>query len=335
MSKTKDLKKGKYIPGSKPAPAKKAENNTTTVASNNHPVRDAKKEERAARHMRRVRSLVRLGLTENEILEIFKNESVRTVLCLYNGKFTIEDGTKVQKVYHRDEKHRVTSVTEEEAPNILHGRYAVEKLLANNNITPIAVGPLYCWIRTDEDHLEDIKKILEPVGRISVTKPEPVTKESIEAKQKEDCKAQNKANHKPSNNTAEAKKAAKAKRKDAKRNSAQMRTYYAALRKGGVSERIKKHNKNLAEKIEAWIKEKRKETAEKAEKSKEYRTKHRQLTSLEMKANKRARKAAKHTATQKRRKSQEKVRMENNAKKKAERAQKAQKPVQTQLNIAA
>lgn len=327
MSKTKNLKKGIHTPGTTPAPAKKAENNATTVASNNHPTRDAKKEERAARHMRRVRSMVRLGLTENEILEIFKDESVRTVLCLYNGQFTIEDGTKVQKVYHHDEKHRVTGVTEEEAPNILRGRYAVEKLLANNNITPIAVGPLYCWIRTDEDHLEDVKKILEPVGRISVTKPEPVTKESIEAKQKED--------RKPSNNTAEAKKAAKAKRKDAKQNAAQMRPYYAALRKGGVSERIKKYNKNLAEKIEAWIKEKRKEEAEKAEKNKEYRAKHRQLTSLEMKANKRARKAAKRIATQERRKSQEKVRMENNAKKKAERAQKAQKPVQTQLNIAA
>lgn len=334
-SKTKSLKKGTYTPGNAtPAPAN-AENKATKVASNNHPTRDARKEAEMRSRARRIRSLMKLKIPKEKIDALFEEEKIRTVLCLYYTSFTIEDGVKKKRIHHRNEQHKVVSVEEVEVPAILRGKEAVKEALKRANIEPLFLGPNYCWIKTTKDDLDSILKVLEPIGRTSVTKPKCLTKEEVADKQKAERKLEEKANRKPSNNTDEAKKAAKAKRKAIKWNRAQMRPYYAALRKGGVSERIKKHNKSLADKIEAWLKKKRKEDAEKAEKDKEYRSKHRQLTSIEMKANKRARKVAKHLAAQERRRAQEKKQMDNNATAKAKRAQKPAKPVQTKLKMAA
>lgn len=334
-SKTKALKKGKYTPGNvTPAPAK-AENKATQVASNNHPTRDARKEAEQRSRARRIRSLMKLKIPKEEIDALLKSEKNRTILCLYYSSFFVEDGVKKKRIYHRDEHHKLISCEEVEVPNILRGQEAVEYTLKKANITPLFVGPNYCWIKTTKDDLDTILKVLEPIGRTSVTKPVPISKESIEAEQKTKRKAETKTNRKPSNNTAEVKKTAKAKRKTKNIRRASMRPYYAALRKGGVSARIKKYNKTLAEKIESWIKEKKKHDAEKAEKNKEYRAKHRQLTSLEMKANKRARKAAKHLAAQERHRAQEKKQMDNNAIATAKRTQKPKKPVQTELKMVA
>lgn len=334
-SKTKALKKGTHTPGTAtPAPVKKAEK-ATNVASNNHYARDARKEAEMRSRARRIRSLMKLKIPKEEIDALFEEEKTRTVLCLYYTSFTIEDGVKKKRIYHRDEHHKVTSCEEVEIPAILRGKEAVKEALKRANIEPLFLGPNYCWIKTTKDDLDAILKVLEPIGRTSVTKPKRLTAEDVAAKKKAERKAKEKANRKPSNNTAEAKKAAKAKRKDAKRNAAEMRPYYAALRKGGVSKRIKMHNKNLADKIEAWLKERRKAEAEKAEKDKERRSEHRQLTYIEMKANKRARKAAKHLAAQERRREREKKRMDNNATAKAKRAQKPSKPVQTKIKMAA
>lgn len=334
-SKTKSLKKGIHTPGNAtPAPAK-AENKATQVASNNHPKRDARKEAEMRSRARRIRSLMKLKIPKEEIEAMFEEENTRTVLCLYYTSFAIEDGVKKKRIHHRNEQHKVVSVEEVEVPSILRGKEAVKEALKRANIEPLFLGPNYCWIKTTKDDLDTILKVLEPIGRTSVTKPKRLTKEEVAAKQKAERKLEEKANRKPSNNTDEAKKAAKEKRKAVKRDAAQMRPYYAALRKGGVSERIKKHNKSLADKIEAWIKKKRKEDAEKAERDKEHRAKHRQLTSIEMKANKRARKVAKHLAAQERRREQEKKRMEKNATAKAKRIQKSIKPVQTELKMTA
>lgn len=286
------------------------------------------------RRQRRLRHLAKLGFSEDEILEIFKDESVRMVMCLYYTSFTME-GTRTKKIYHRDEKHHVTNVTEEEVKVTLTGRQAAEKFLKENNIEAVTLGPTYCYIKTDVDHVDGILETLKPLGRTSVTKPEPMTKEKLEKDKEKQRKLEHKENKKPTNNTAEVKVAAKAKRKELNKQKAAMRPYYAALRKGGVSARIKKYNKTLAEKIEKWLKDFRKAEAEKAENSKEYRAKHHQLTSTEMKSNKRARKVAKHLAAIERLQKRQAEAAVNNAKAKAERAQKAQKPVQTELKMAA
>lgn len=333
-SKTKALKKGTYKPGdATPAPAK-AENKATQVASNNHSARDARKEAKMRSRARRIRSLMKLKIPKEKIDAMFEEEKIRTVLCLYYTSFTIENGVKKKRIHHRNEQHRIVSVEEVEVPAILRGKEAVKEALKRANIEPLFLGPNYCWIKTTKDDLDSILKVLEPIGRTSVTKPEPVSKERVEKEQKAKMKAEQKKNRKPSNNTDEVKKAAKAKRKEENIRKTEMRPYYAALRNGGVSTRIKKFNKTLADKIEKWIAEKKKADAEKAEKNREYRAQHRQLTSLEMKANKHARKAAKHLAAQERRREREKKRMENNAKAAKKRTQKAKKPVQTELKMA-
>lgn len=334
-SKTKALKRGKYIPGNAtPAPAE-AEKKATNVASVNHPKRDIRKEAEMRSRARRIRSLMKLKIPKEEIEAMFEEENTRTVLCLYYTSFAIEDGVKKKRVHHRNEQHKVVSVEEVEVPTILRGKEAVKEALKRANIEPLFLGPNYCWIKTTKDDLDSILKVLEPIGRTSVTKPKRLTKEEVATKQKAERKLEEKANRKPSNNTEEAKKNAKKKRKETKMKAAEMRPYYAALRKGGVSARIKKHNKSLAEKIETWLENRRKVNLEKAEKNKEYRADHRQLTSLEMKANKRARKIARHLAAQERRKEREKLRMEINTKALEKCAQKAKKPVQTKLEMAA
>jgi hypothetical protein len=333
-SKTKALKKGNYIPGNNPAPAVSAEKKDykSTV---NHIKRDKRKEAMSRTRQRRLKALIRAGLSEEEILKIFDHEDTRIILCLYYGSFTFEDGTIKKTVRERNKQHKVIGEKEIEVPNVLHGRNAVEKFLEKNNITTICTGPTYCHIKTDKEHVDEIVKMLEPIGRTSITAPEKETKESLEKKKNQERKTANKANKKPTNNTEEAKSAAKEARKNFKKNRFEMRPYYAAKRKGGVSARIKKFNPTLAEKIEAWLKEQNKIKESRKKGSYEERAKHRQLTSIEMKANKRARKVAKLLATKERIQEREKKRAEYNAKKSIERAQKAQKPIQTELKMAA
>lgn len=298
-SKTKSLKKGNHIPGTNPAPTKKVEKNATAVASTKHYKRDKIKDEKARRHERRLRSLARHGISDDDIKKLMEDEKRRLILCLVYGSYQHKEGDKT-----------------------LTGSNAANKLAEENKLTVISKGPNHIWVSTTVDKTEAVMSILKPVGRLSITKPE--APPEVKKKTK-----------KPTNNTPSVHAKAKETRKENNKKTAEMRPYYAALRKGGVSARIKRHNPTLAEKIEAWLKERKKTDAEKAEKNKEYRAKHRQLTSLEMKANKRARKAAKRIATLERCRAAEKKRAEYNAKKRAERAQKAQKPVQTELKMAA
>ena len=286
------------------------------------------------KRQRRLRHLAKLGLSEEEILKIFENESVRMILCLYYTSFT-KKGTRIKKTYKRDKNHHVVDVTEKEVEITLTGHNAAEAFLKENNIEAVKIGPTYCYIKTDVDHVNDLAEKLKEMGRVSITAPEPVTKESLEKEKEKKRKLENKKNRKPSNNTAEAKAAAKAKRKESNIEKTNMRPYYAALRKGGVCKRIKMHNKPLAEKIEKWLEDMKKSKASKVKGSEEERAKHRQLTSLEMKHHKKARKEAKKAATKERRIEREKKRAEINAKAREKRAQKAAKPVQTEIKMAA
>ena len=335
-SKTKSLKKGNYTPGNAtPAPAKKAETKTTTtVASNSHNKRNLKKEIEARSRARRMRSMLKLGMKEELIEEMFAQEDNRMILVLLDGKYTVQDGTKTKTVRKRDEHHKLVSKETIEVPNILQGFAAARKYVEEQNLQFMSGCGNAIWVLSDKDNVDDAVEKLKILGRVSVTKPEKHTYETEAAR----IKKEKKSVKKPSNNTAEAKTAAKTRRKNANLSKAAMRPYYAALRKGGVSARIKKFNPDLAEKIENWIKKIKKQKAaetEKAERIAEHRRVHRQMSSLEMKANKRARKAAKHLTTQERRKAAEAKRAAINAKAKAERAKKAQKPIQTKLDMAA
>lgn len=292
-----------------------------------------KKKERDDRtRMRRFNRMIAAGMTEEQIKEFENNLQIRTIMLIPYTNYFFIDGKKTKTVTKRNEKHHSIGKKTIEVDNRLTGVSAVLAFLKSQNIEPICgntIGgkgnkPLgYVYFNTTADELEKTKELVKDVGRIVIHKWVPEEPEE-ERKQR-----------KPSNNTKEAKAAAKKARKDANKEKAAMRPYYAALRKGGVSKRIKKHNKTLAEKIEKWLEERKAAEAKKAEVSKEYRAKHHQLTSLETKANKRARKAAKHLATKERRREREKERMKNNEALRAKRSQKAQKPIQTELKIAA
>lgn len=293
---------------------------------------------------RRIRRLVKLGLSEDKIQEIYKEESNRLILCLYYTSFS-KDTTRVKKHYTRDKSHKVTNVTEEEVTVKLTGRQAAELFLKENNIEPIALGATYCYIKTDESHLEELLDKLKPIGRTSVTKPDPVEDMLVKKEMK------NVKPRKPSGNKDSKKNHVSNKQI---RDSHNMSPYYAVLRKmrkkgadtskveDFINDRVKKHNPKLAEDIKKWITSKAKtlDLAIKfknkpASKSEEHRAKHRQLTSIEVKARKRAKKTVRHLAAIERLQARQKAAEENNKGLREESAQKAQKPVQTELKMAA
>jgi hypothetical protein len=281
---------------------------------------------------RRTNKLKAAGVTDEQIEQLIADENARTILCIYYGNYTVDLGeqeVEVKKYNKETNRYEPTKIVKNV---ILRGRAAAEHTIREKELDVITFGSTYCFIKTTADKAEDIAKDLRAdIGRCYITKHQKLTvKEAVEKLNPKPVEEK-----KPTYNTSERKKAAKAKRKAENMKRASMRPYYAALRKGGVSARIKKYNKTLANKIEKWLKEHKAAEAKKAEASKEYRAKHRQLTSIEMKANKRARKAAKHIAAQERRKEREKKQMEKNAISKAKRAQKAQKPVQTEFKTAA
>ena len=295
---------------------------------------------------RRIRRLAKLGFSEEKIQEIYKEENNRLVLCLYYTSFT-KEGTRVKKVYKRDEKHHVVDVTETEVKVTLTGRQAAEAFLEENEIKPIATGPTYCYIKTDVEHLDEVLEKLKQIGRTSVTKPEPVMDALVEREVKK-IKPR-----KPSGNKNPEKKHISGIQVQ---NAKAMRPVYAVLRKmrknGAatadvdkfIKDRIKKYNPKMAARIKEYIlsratsldlalKFKNKPIAE--SKSEERRAGKRQLTAIEMKARKRAKRVARHLAAIERLQKRQTEAAVSNAKANAERAQKAQKPVQTKLNMAA
>lgn len=339
-SKRKLLKKGKYTPeavkNSASAPAnpeaeKKIVNNAKNarifvkgkVITYDDAIKKRKEIEERVR-ARRYNALIKSGLTEEQANEFMENLNIRTIMILPFHDFTIQDGVKKKTITRRDKTHRPCGKEEIEVPNILRGVQAVLKFLKDNAIEVLCSNATAVYFNTTKDKVEEIKTLFANVGRLYI--------HSWHLKEEKPEKVK-----KPTNNTAEAKATAKKARKDANKEKAAMRPYYAALRKGGISQRIKKYNKPLAEKIEKWLKEQTASKASRKKGSAEERAKHRQLTSVEMKANKRARKIAKLLATQERCKIAEKKRQQTNEKAKEVRiaAAKKKSPVQTEIKEAA
>ena len=239
--------------------------------------REAKSRLRARRKMR----LIRAGLTENDIKELEKNEHVRTILCLSYGTHTVQNGTRKCK---KDKK-------EIEVPNILHGTAAIVFTLKQHNIDVLTSGKQYVYVKTTDDKVDEISKIMSPMGRIYVQEWHPIV-------------APNPMKHKTKKKSAPT------------MTKAEVKAYYAALRKGGVSKRIKKYNPTLADKITNLIKNKKK---------------NKQVTSFEKKAAKKAAKKAKIIATNLKVAERNAKKAEINAKK----PQKSKKPVETKLKMAA
>lgn len=355
-SKSKLLKKGKYTPEAIKAttPANPEAEKKETIVKNAKNARifvkgraitydeqaNKRKEREDRTRMRRFNRMVAAGMTEEQIKEFENNLNIRTIMLMPYSNYFFIDGKKTKTVTKRDEKHHPIGTETIEVDNRLTGVAAVLAFLKSHNIEPICgntIGgkgkkPLgYVYFNTTADELPATQELIKDVGRIVIHKWQPEEPEE-ERKQR-----------KPSKNTKDAKAAAKKARKDANKQKTDMRPYYAAKRKGGVSARIKKFNPTLAAKIEKWLAEQSKkleskETPRTSHKdSKEYRTQHRQLASLEMKANKRARKAAKHLATQERRREREMKAMANNQAAHEKRAQEAakhgKKAVQQKLDM--
>lgn len=311
----------------------KKHNNSPIGKVKNTEMAKKRRAEAEARCMARItEKLIRSGATPEEVEELMTKDDLRSILCIYYGNHTVDIGeqeTTKKKWNKETKKLEEVKVTKR---IILRGRQAAEYSIREKNLEVIAFANTHCFIKTNKENAEKIAEDLRAtIGRCYITKHKRLpAKETVENIEKSPEKEKT-----PTNNTVSVRETAKKKRKKENKKKVEMRPYYAAYRKGGVSARIKKYNKTLADKIEKWLEERKAAEAKKEEANKEYRAKHRQLTSFEMKANKRARKAAKHLATQERRREREKKRMEDNAKMAAKRAKKAQKPVQTELNMAA
>lgn len=278
----------------------------------------------------RMKRLKKAGVTDEQIDELIKDENTRTIMCLYYGNYTVNLGEKEVEVKVFDKKTKKYNTVKRKQNVILRGRAAAEHYIREKEYDVVVFEKTFCCIKTTADKAEETAKNLrENIGRCCITKPKKLTIEEV--KEKYHPKPEKK--EQPTHNTNEAKKAAKARRKKSNIAKASMRPYYAAWQKGGVSERIKKHNKELAKKIEKWIKER--EAIEEAKHEKAVTKDNHQLTSIERKCNKRARKVAKHLAKIERRKEAEIKRMKNNAAKAKKTAQKQNKTTQTELKMAA
>ena len=287
-------------------------------------VANKRRAEAEARCMaRRTQKLKKAGATDEQIKKLIEDENARTILCIYYGSHMVDIGEQeVTKKKYNKETKKYEEVTEKQNVT-LRGRQAAEYSIREKGLEVIAFSSTHCFIKTTKDKAKEIATDLrKDIGRCYITK---------HTEKKEEPKKEKT----PTNNTLPVRKTTKKKRKEENEKNTEMRPYYAAKRKGGVSKRIKKFNPTLAKKIEKWLDEQKKREAAKAEAVDKHKRDHRQMSSAEMKHNKRARKEAKRKAAQERRRAKEKARMENNIKLHAKRAQKAQKPVQTELKMAA
>lgn len=177
-------------------PAKMAESTTTMNA----------KQRLAAR--RKIR-LLKSGMTEAQIEELANEEKTRIITCLLYGTYTVDLGTthKVKK----DKK-------EVEVPDILHGQRAAQYTLGENKVTILRAYNNYVIVKSSTDTLEKDSEILKEMGRIQVAKLQP--KQEKPKKEK-----------KPTNNTAEVKKAAKKKRKESNLQKVENRKFYKVRKK--------------------------------------------------------------------------------------------------------
>lgn len=286
------------------------------VAANAKKLQEAskkKKEEEAIMlsDARRMERLHRSGVSWADIEKLAAEEKTRIILCMYYGV----------RIIVKTEKNGLKSTFKTPAKPSEIMQHLKEK-----KYNVISSGKYHAYIKTDDENVDKIVEDLrENIGRCIITKPTKLTVAQVLEK----LHPKPEQPKKPTNNTPEVRKAAKKKRKEANKKKASMRPFYAALRKGGVSQRIKKFNKPLAEKIEKWLKEQRKAEEAKAEEDKEYRAKHRQLTNLEKKSARRAKKAIKSLE----RKQKIQVYEKKNSEKKANNVKKT--PKQTKLNIAA
>lgn len=342
-SKTKMLKKGIYTPGktqSQPAPAK-AE--YTSNPENKGKFFSKKQDESKMnrREKRRASLLIRRGVDKKEL------EGTNTfILCHIYGSYTIEDGVREVKVRKRDDHHKVIEEKTEQVPNVLHGCHAVMHLIRQNlkekfdkeEIKIASVGGTYVFLKLkDNKDLDDVKKVLEPAGRITVYKTGwPAKPKHVEKK--------------PSNNTKDKAEAAKSDRKESNVAKKDMRPYYAARRKYNqgvpvnkcVSYRIRVHNAKLARDIEDWLKgscaapgfdesTKLVSTGRRCKKGKCSRRFATALCTLDIKRRERLKKERQRIATLKKMKAAQAVKMASNqAKRNA-----SKKPVQTELKMAA
>lgn len=312
----------------------KKKNNTPTGKIITIEMKNKRREEaEALRRARRTERLKSAGITDEQMKQLIEEKDARSILCMYYGKYIVDLGEKEITKKIRKKRGRIVEVTRKEH-TILRGREAAEHYIKEKKLDVILFKPTHCYIKSTAEKAEEIADDLrKEIGRCSITKHDNMTVKDVIEK----FHPTPEVPKQPTNNTTEKKKVAKKKRKDENKKQAEMRAFYAAKRKGSVSKRIKKFNKPLAEKIEKWLKEQKVAEASRKKGSKEERAKHKQLSSTEMKANKRARKAVKHLAMVERRKEAEKKRQEVNQKAKDAKVAEIKKknPKQGKLEMAA
>lgn len=254
-----------------------------------------------------IQRLSERGLSKEEIQNKLKDENARIMLCIAYDSYKLELGEVEKEVGKKKKKVKKNLV--------LYGVKALKHILLQKKVDMIDGGHNYVYVLTNKKDADKLADEIKEVCRVSIRKWE--WKKCDVPREK-----------KPTDNTDEKKIAAKKKRKGENMKKAAMRPYYAALRKGGISERIKKHNKALAAKIQEWL-DKREKKAEEDVKNMKHKPK--AIRKAVKKDKLAARKKARLIALQ----SFEKKRFEQHQAEKKKAAQKQGKQAQIEFKDAA
>ena len=244
-----------------------------------------------------IKRIIDSGMSKEEVEKLKKEPDTRIILCSAYSSFVLRVDKKV-----------------------FCGINAINYTLNKAKIRVLDTGRGYTYVLTKKDSVPSILELLKGMGRIYVRKFEaPVAKEKVDKK--------------PTANTPEVRRNAKKVRKKANKDKNKMRAFYAALRNGSVSKRIKIHNPKLAKEIEEWMKDKKsKKKTYKSDKGKHPRV---NITNAEKRRITSQKKSAKQVARLNKIKATEEIKMSLNATKKAQiiSAKKAEK--EQSLNLAA
>lgn len=286
----------------KSAPAN-AENNIVSIRKQVH-----------TRTLKALKDRLSASLDKDIIKEYEETTGLRTISIHSYGNHTVDLGEKT--ITRGKDKKEVT------VRNIIKGTEAIAYIAKSLGYNVILTEPKRIYINADKKNVLDIYNRMKQYGRVYIYCWQ---YEHVDEKK----------DKKPTNNTTEKKIAAKKARKQSKKSGSEMRPYYAALRKGCVSKRIKVHNKTLAEKIEKWLKEKKATDAKKNAAKEVHDAEHRQLTTKRVNSLRKLKKIQAHKKKIKALQAREKTAMANNIANKQKAAQKQSKQTQQQLNLAA
>lgn len=227
-----------------------------------------REESEALRRARHTKRLENLGVSKEQIESLIKEDDVVSISCIYYGNYTVNIGEQIVDVKKKKNGQLVSEKIKKQV--ILRGKKAAEHYINSKEYNVLLFGNTCCIIKSKKDVAEDISKDLEKtIGRCTITEHDALTVQDVI----------DIFHPKPIKDSETKPFSGITKKKKKKKQKIVIQEY--------VLKRLKKKKPTLAKKIENKIKKKKIDL----EKINEHKHDHRQMTSLEMKKNKRKKKA--------------------------------------------